>query len=113
MLKTLEEIKRQAPRPKDEEKTKKKKPEPKALPFEDQIAQALALPSRKHNPSRPLAISEIDLVRSGLDDTMRLAFQQIRDRYWENKNIENYRIAAMAIAIEKIHHSYKIMGIYP
>ena len=57
--------------------------------------------------------SEIDLVRSGLDDTMRLAFQQIRDRYWENKNIENYRIAAMSIAIEKIHHSYKIMGVYP
>ena len=61
--KTLEEIKRQAPRPKDEEKTKKTKPEPKVLSFEDQIAQALASPSRKHNPSRPLAISEIDLVR--------------------------------------------------
>jgi glutamate dehydrogenase (NAD(P)+) len=56
---------------------------------------------------------EIALVRSGLDDTMRKTFQDIRERYWSNDKIFNYRIAAMAIAIEKIHTSYATMGIYP
>mgnify|MGYP003964150437 FL=1 len=56
---------------------------------------------------------EIALVRSGLDDTMRKAFQDIRERFWSNEKIPNYRTAAMAIAIEKIHTSYRTMGIYP
>lgn len=56
---------------------------------------------------------EIALVRSGLDDTMRKAFQDIHERYWSNDKIGNYRTAAMAIAIEKIHISYATMGIYP
>ena len=56
---------------------------------------------------------EIALVRSGLDDTMRKAFQDIRERYWSKNNIDNYRTAAMAIAIEKIYTSHRTMGIYP
>ncbi len=56
---------------------------------------------------------EVALVRSGLDDTMRKAFQDIRERYWSNDKIGSYRTAAMAIAIEKIHTSYATMGIYP
>jgi glutamate dehydrogenase (NAD(P)+) len=57
--------------------------------------------------------NELDLVRSGLDDSMRDAFQQIRDRYWSNDKIESYRIAAMAIGIEKIAISYQDRGVYP
>ncbi len=57
--------------------------------------------------------SEIDFVRSGLDDTMREGFQSIRERYWTNENTASYRIAAMAIAIEKIAVSYREMGVYP
>jgi glutamate dehydrogenase (NAD(P)+) len=57
--------------------------------------------------------SELDLVRSGLDDTMRKAFQEIRGRYWSNEKIANYRTAAMALAIEKIYTGYRTMGIYP
>jgi glutamate dehydrogenase (NAD(P)+) len=57
--------------------------------------------------------NELDLVRSGLDDTMRDAFQQIRDRYWSHDKIESYRIAAMAIAIEKIALSFQERGVYP
>jgi glutamate dehydrogenase (NAD(P)+) len=57
--------------------------------------------------------SELDLVRSGLDDTMRKAFQDIRERYWSNDKIDSYRTAAMALAIEKIATSYNTMGIYP
>jgi len=56
---------------------------------------------------------EIDLVRSGLDDTMREAWQAIRARFLTNDDIHSYRIAAMAIAIEKIHNSYRTMGVYP
>jgi len=57
--------------------------------------------------------SELDLVRSGLDDTMRKAFQDIRDRFWSDDKITNYRTAAMALAIEKIYTGYRTMGIYP
>ena len=57
--------------------------------------------------------NEIDLVRSGLDDTMRKAFQEIRERYWAHDKIDNYRTAAMALAIEKIYTAYRAMGIYP
>jgi glutamate dehydrogenase (NAD(P)+) len=56
---------------------------------------------------------EIDLVRSGLDDTMREAWQAIRERFWTHDEIKSYRIAAMSIAIEKIHNSYRTMGVYP
>ncbi len=57
--------------------------------------------------------NELDLVRSALDDTMRDAFQQIRDRYWSHDKIESYRIAAMAIGIEKIALSIQDRGLYP
>ena len=56
---------------------------------------------------------EIDLVRSGLDDTMREAWKAIRERFWTNDEIKSYRIAAMSVAIEKIHNSYRTMGVYP
>ncbi len=57
--------------------------------------------------------NELDFVRTGLDDSMREAFQQIRDRFWSHEKIESYRIAAMAIAIEKIAISYQDRGVYP
>lgn len=57
--------------------------------------------------------NELDLVRSGLDDTMRTAFQTIRERYWGNDKIDSYRIAAMAIGIEKIALSIQERGVYP
>jgi glutamate dehydrogenase (NAD(P)+) len=57
--------------------------------------------------------SEIDLVRSGLDDTMRKTFQEVCERFWSNEKITDYRTAAMVLAIEKIYTSYRTMGIYP
>jgi outer membrane biosynthesis protein TonB len=64
VLKTVEELKKQAPRTKPEETKKKpeKQPEPKET-FENQIAKALRSPPRSFNASQPLTISEIDLVR--------------------------------------------------
>jgi glutamate dehydrogenase (NAD(P)+) len=55
--------------------------------------------------------SELDLVRSGLDDTMRMAFQDIRDVIKNNENINDYRTAAYALAISKIALSYYDLGL--
>lgn len=55
--------------------------------------------------------SELDLVRSGLDDTMRMAFQDIRDVLKNNENIHDYRTAAFALAITKIAESYYDLGL--
>ncbi len=55
--------------------------------------------------------SELDLVRSGLDDTMRTAFQDIRDVMKRYPRIKDYRTAAYAIAITKIAQSYYDLGL--
>jgi len=54
---------------------------------------------------------ELDLVRSGLDDTMRTAYQQIRSIYWENDNIDDYRTAAYYLSIQKIVRAYYELGL--
>lgn len=55
--------------------------------------------------------TELDLVRSGLDDTMRTAFQDMRDVMKNNPNISDFRTAAFAIAITKIAQSYYDLGL--
>jgi glutamate dehydrogenase (NAD(P)+) len=54
--------------------------------------------------------NEEDIVLSGLEDTMRMTFQdmlEIKDQH----NLSNYRISAYAIALEKIEKSYLELGI--
>jgi len=53
---------------------------------------------------------ELDLVRSGLDDTMRLAFQEIVHVRDNNPKVKDYRMAAYVVAIQKIARSYKDIG---
>ncbi len=55
---------------------------------------------------------EIDRVRSGLDDTMREAFREIRDTKDEYQ-LEDLRTAAYVVAIKKIADSYLRSGIFP
>ncbi len=55
---------------------------------------------------------ELDLVRSGLDDTMRSAYQQISETKKRNEQIEDYRTAAYVVALEKIARTYLDMGVY-
>ncbi len=55
---------------------------------------------------------EIDLVRSGLDDTMRLAYQEMRETLLSNKKIHDLRTASYVISIRKIARSYLDVGIY-
>ena len=55
---------------------------------------------------------ELDLVRSGLDDTMRLSYQEISKEFHSNDKITDFRTAAYAIAIKKIARSYLDIGVY-
>ena len=55
---------------------------------------------------------EIDLVRSGLEETMITAYGAIRDIKRKKKGID-LRTAAFVNAIEKIGSDYSTMGIFP
>ena len=50
---------------------------------------------------------ELQLVRSGLDDTMRDALQAMRTRWHEDEKVDDLRLSAYIIAIQKIALSYK------
>lgn len=53
---------------------------------------------------------ELMLVRSGLDDTMRLAYQEVRDVAYD-KGIKDFRTAAYVVALQKIATTYSQMGV--
>ena len=55
--------------------------------------------------------SELDLVRSGLDDTMRSGFQDLRGVMKKYPLIKDYRTAGYVIAITKIAQSYYDLGL--
>ncbi len=55
--------------------------------------------------------NELDLIRSGLDDTMRMAFRDILEMLRKNPHINDYRTAAYAIAINKLAQSYYELGL--
>jgi len=55
--------------------------------------------------------SEIDLVRSGLEDVMCQTYQEISTRWHSSDDIADLRMAAMSIAIERIVSSYESIGI--
>jgi len=55
--------------------------------------------------------NELDLIRSGLDDTMRMAFRDILDMLRKHDNIRDYRTAAFAIAVTKMAQSYYELGL--
>ncbi len=54
---------------------------------------------------------EVDLVRSGLDDTMRSAYIEISNRWHTKSSVKDLRISAMSIALEKIAMSYETLGL--
>ena len=56
---------------------------------------------------------EIDLVRSGLEETMISAYQQIREIRAIDNNISDLRTAAFVNAIKKIGSDYLALGIFP
>ena len=55
--------------------------------------------------------SEIDLVRSGLEEKMKEGYLAIHETYHGNKKIKDFRMAAMVIAVKKVAEAYKYLGI--
>ncbi len=56
---------------------------------------------------------EIDLVRSGLEETMINSYASIRNELKSNQKCDNLRMAAFVVAINKIAGDYMAMGIFP
>ncbi len=56
---------------------------------------------------------EIDLVRSGLEETMITAYHSIRNIMLEKEEVKDLRTAAFVNAIQKIGSDYQAMGIFP
>ena len=52
---------------------------------------------------------EINLVRSGLEDTMCEAYGEIKEQFLNNEKIKDRRMAAYALAIRKIAAIYESM----
>jgi glutamate dehydrogenase (NAD(P)+) len=56
---------------------------------------------------------EIDLVNSGLEESMAVAYNQIREVWKSNSAIPGLRTAAFIGAINKIATCYAELGIFP
>lgn len=54
---------------------------------------------------------EMSLVRSGLDDTMRIAYQEISQVFHSNDDITDFRTAAFVVSLGKIARTYEDMGV--
>ena len=54
---------------------------------------------------------ELELVRSGLDDTMRTAYQSMRAVWTERDDVTDLRTAAYLVAIGRVAASYRAMGL--
>ena len=54
---------------------------------------------------------ELELVRSGLDDTMRISYQAMRDVWHSRDDVEDLRTAAYLVAINKVAASYRAKGL--
>jgi glutamate dehydrogenase (NAD(P)+) len=56
---------------------------------------------------------EVDLVHSGLEETMITATREIIDEWKKNPQIPDMRTAAYVVAINKVGTSYAELGIFP
>jgi len=54
---------------------------------------------------------ELELVRSGLDDTMRIAYQSMREVWHSRQEVTDLRMAAYIVAIERVAASYRAKGL--
>ncbi|MEO9780153.1 MAG: Glu/Leu/Phe/Val dehydrogenase [Sedimentitalea sp.] len=54
---------------------------------------------------------ELELVRSGLDDTMRTAYQSMREVWHSRDDVDDLRTAAYLVSITKVAASYRAKGL--
>jgi glutamate dehydrogenase (NAD(P)+) len=69
--------------------------------------------SRRDRAQLTKGADEIDLVRSGLEDTMSTAYSQIREVWKRKKSVEDLRTAAFVSSLNKIANDYIRMGVFP
>jgi glutamate dehydrogenase (NAD(P)+) len=81
------------------------------------IGQMESLTGKKVAPAEKDFImhgaDEIDLVHSGLEETMITATREIMDCWHSNPEIPDMRTAAYVVAINKVGTSYAELGIFP
>ena len=70
-------------------------------------------PSDHETPEFARGADEIDLVNSGLEETMAVAYREIVDRKTRLGNDIDMRTAAMVNAIDKVAVTYEELGIFP
>ena len=56
---------------------------------------------------------EIDLVRSGLEETMVNAYHAIWDTKKRRRKVKDLRTAAFIVALDKVANDYMMMGVFP
>ena len=54
---------------------------------------------------------ELMLVRSGLDDTMRIAYQSMREVWRNRPGVEDLRTAAYIVSIDRVAKTYRSKGL--
>ena len=54
---------------------------------------------------------ELELVRSGLDDTMRTAYQSMSETWHTRDDVADLRTAAYIVSIQRVALSYKEKGL--
>ena len=69
--------------------------------------------SQKEHREVARGADEIDIVNSGLEETMVNAYQQIHEIWKSDPKIQNLRTAAFVSAINKIALAYMELGIFP
>ena len=67
--------------------------------------------SEKFKESYLSGAGELELVRSGLDDAMRTAYQSMRKVLHSRKDVNDLRTAAYLVAIQRVAESYRTKGL--
>lgn len=78
--------------------------------IEEMTGRAVSEEARKLLIAGP---DEVDLVRSGLEETMIAATREIVDEWKKHPEIKDMRTAAFVVAINKVGTSYLELGIFP
>ena len=69
--------------------------------------------SKKERTLLTKGADEVDLVRSGLEETMIDAYQEIATVMRRKKSVTDWRTAAFLVALDKVANDYMTMGIFP
>ena len=77
----------------------------------ESVAGSSALPKQKPDFAR--GADEIDLVNSGLEETMAVAYREITEQQKRLGGDVDLRTSAMVTAINKVAITYEELGIFP